>query len=111
VVIELFTLGDIVLEITASHPARAPWAGCLVSAGPKQGEVDMGEARCPACGAEKLAEEFTVDRLGVCHWFQRCAHCDHRQAISNLDPAYDNPYDRIKTPSWRPDVPPLARLA
>lgn len=66
--------------------------------------------RCPDCGAEgEYVERYTVDRLGIRHWFQECLHCRSRRVIQRRDPADDNPYSRLQTPSWRPDLPPAPR--
>ena len=69
----------------------------------------MDVSCCPACGDQESAEQFTVDRLGLCHWFRQCLRCGHRWVALHADPARDNPYDRIQEPAWRPDPPAQMR--
>jgi hypothetical protein len=71
----------------------------------------MGQSVCLECGVEELAEEFTVDRLGICHWFRQCPCCGRRRPIQHIDPACNNPYAQVTTPARRPDVPQHAPSA
>ncbi len=61
------------------------------------------DERCPVCGKTASPERYTVDRLGVRHWFRQCPHCGHRWAVQRLEPWEDNPFLRTPTHGWRPD--------
>jgi len=70
----------------------------------------MGEKDCPRCGKTGSVEKFSVDRLGVYHWFRQCEHCGHRWGTQHVETAYDNPYNRLSPNAWRPDPAPQSRF-